>query len=421
MSIEIVNDKDVVFIIRNMLNMIDTRLVAHGERVTFFVMKMMEEMNFTQEEIMRGCLLSLFHDIGAFKTDEIDDMLSFEKEDVLHHAVYGYLFLRTLTPLKDYADCILYHHISYQRLSAISCSWKEFTALLHLCDRIDTLLREKDPIMNVDVLMAVPGRFQQKHIDVFLRLDEEKHLCDAVLNDTYKSDIYALFPRIKFSDEEKHQYLRMVAYSIDFNSEFTVMHTILTTSLSLELGKQYHFNEDMLTRLYYGTLLHDVGKCSIPISILEKPGKLTQEEMSIMRTHVKASEVVLKGCLPEDILQIAIRHHEKLDGSGYPYGLNKDTLSLSERIVAVADIISALLGKRSYKDAFDIQKTIDILTTMAEQGKIDADIVHTFIDQYDTILRNVYTRSKPIEAMYEDMQQEYIRITTQLQANDFNI
>lgn len=420
MNMEILKDKDVVFIIRNMLDMIDQRLVAHGERVTFLVMKMMEEMKFTQEEIMRGCLLSLFHDIGAFKTDEIDDMLSFEKEDVLHHAVYGYLFLRTLTPLKDYADCILYHHISYQRLSAISCSWKEFTALLHLCDRIDTLLRDQEQI-DEKTLLHVPGRFKKEHVALFLRLDNQYHLCDAILNEDYQKDVYALFPRIKFSAEEKHQYLRMIAYAIDFNSEFTVMHTILTTAVSIELGKQFNFNEEELTRLYYGTLLHDVGKCSIPISILEKPGKLTDAEMTVMRTHVAASEAVLKGCLPEDILQIAIRHHEKLDGSGYPYGLHAKDLTLSERIVAIADIISALLGKRSYKDAFDIEKTIHILITMADKGQLDKEVVHRFVSQHELILKNVVERSRPIELMYEDMLKEYERIIDKLRANNFDI
>lgn len=418
---QILKDKDVVYIIRNMLDMIDKRLVAHGERVTFFVMKMMEEMNFTQEEIMRGCLLSLFHDIGAFKTDDIDDMLSFEKENVMHHAVYGYVFLRNLTPLKEYADCILYHHIPYHQLADISCSWKEFTALLHFCDRIDTLM-QSDPSQIQEALRhGKTGRFKKEHVDLFLRLDKQHFLCKKILDNSYRKDIYALFPKIKFRDEEKHQYLRMVAYSIDFNSEYTVLHTILTTSLSLELGKQFQFDEENLIRLYYGSLLHDVGKCSIPISILEKPGALTDAEMAIMRTHVSASEAVLKGCLPEDILQIAIRHHEKLDGSGYPHHLTRDDLTLSERIVAVADIISALLGKRSYKDEFDIHKTIDILKAMAKQGKIDCDIVNVFIHSHDAILENVYKRSMRIEKMYEEMLQEYIRIIEQLKAKSFNI
>lgn len=410
---EILKDQDVVFIIRNMLGMIDDRLVEHGERVTYLVMKMMESLHYSEEEIMRGCLLSLFHDIGAFKTDDIDDLLTFEKDDVWNHAIYGYLFLRTLTPLKDYADCILYHHTPYHRLIDTSCSWKDFTALLHFCDRVDTLVHS-DKEANLQTLCTVTGRFKEEHIQSFFQLNADKNLCSAILNDEYKKDIYALFPKITFTSEEKHQYLQMIAYAIDFNSEFTVLHTILTTSVAIELGKQLHFDHDTLTRIYYGTLLHDVGKCSIPISILEKPGKLTDAEMQIMRTHVTASERVLKGRLPEDILQIAIRHHEKLDGSGYPYGLDASQLTLQERLVAVADIISALLGKRSYKEAFDMQKTISILTTMAQQNKIDQEVVDTFVQHHNEIFTAVHQYSKPIEAMYEDMLQEYLNITTKI-------
>lgn len=93
--------------------------------------------------------------------------------------------------------------------------------------------------------------------------------------------------------------------------------------------------------------MHDVGKIGIPLSILEKPGKLDDEEMKVMRTHVELTEDILEGCIEPVLLQAAARHHEKLDGSGYPRGLHAAELSMPDRIIAVADIVSALVYTRA--------------------------------------------------------------------------
>lgn len=223
-----------------------------------------------------------------------------------------------------------------------------------------------------------------------------------------------LFSRYIFSQEEKHMYLCMLAYSIDFNSEFTVIHTIMTTSLAQEIAKFCDLSEHEIQKIYYGALLHDVGKASIPIKILEKPGKLTDEEMQIMQGHVLGSEKVLRGYVPDDILQIAIRHHEKLDGSGYPYGLAKDDLSLSECIVAVADILSALLGRRSYKDPLSVDKAMSIICEMAKDGLISQEVVDTFVEHQEEILMNTRQHSQELREIYESMQSDYVHIREEI-------
>ena len=107
------------------------------------------------------------------------------------------------------------------------------------------------------------------------------------------------------------------------------------------------------------------------------------------------------------VRDIALRHHEKLDGSGYPRGLNAESLDMPQRIVAVADIISALTGTRSYKDAFSKEKTVSILEDMAEKGLVDSVIVSMFVENYDTIMGAVRQRSQPILDKYHEMQRQY--------------
>ena len=140
--------------------------------------------------------------------------------------------------------------------------------------------------------------------------------------------------------------------------------------------------------MYYGALLHDIGKIAIPLSILESTGKLSDKEMDIMKKHVEITDHILKGVVDDEVREIAIRHHEKLDGSGYFRGLKADELTRPQRIVAVADILSALYGKRSYKEAFGIDKIKAIIQSDADNGKICPKVVGVAVKNMEKIIAN---------------------------------
>ena len=148
----------------------------------------------------------------------------------------------------------------------------------------------------------------------------------------------------------------------------------------LKLSEKYN--------LYYGALLHDIGKIAIPLSILEAPGRLTPKEMDIMKKHVEITDHILTGIVDDDVREIAIRHHEKIDGSGYFRGLKGEQLTKPQRIVAVADIISALYGKRSYKEAFDIDKIKEIIKSDADNNKICPQVVGVALRNLIRIIDN---------------------------------
>lgn len=409
----IIDDQNVIQIVKNMLNTIDHRLVDHGERVTYLCICIMKELRMPDEMIQLTAKLALFHDIGAYKTDEIDQLFSFESKNVWNHAIYGYLFLAHMSPLKEYADCVLYHHIPYQKLKKLPCANKDIAAILHLCDRIDVAYQQ-GIILDADFFQEHKDSFLQPQVEAFLQLAKQGNLISALQDGSYQNKIQVLFQELQFSAQERKQYLEMLAYSIDFNSKFTVLHTVMTTSLAVEFGKQLHLDEVSMEKLYYGALLHDIGKGAIPISILEKEGKLTTEEMDIMKLHVSITEAILKNYVDSDIEKIAARHHEKLDGSGYPYGLCAKDLTLCERIVAVADILSALLGKRSYKQEFPISKAIDIVSQLAKDGKLDSELITIFCLHHDEMMKQVEQQSKYIRRIYDTMTEEYKRIESSL-------
>ncbi len=133
--------------------------------------------------------------------------------------------------------------------------------------------------------------------------------------------------------------------------------------------------------LAVGAFLHDVGKIMVPEEILNKPGKLTDEEFEIMKTHASHSIDIISKTpnIHQLSLQVAAQHHEKLDGNGYPNKLVGDDISLYGRMISICDIFDALTANRCYKEGFPHVKAFTILRNLAEQNHLDKNLVEQFV------------------------------------------
>ena len=388
------------------LRRIDRRLVDHGERVAYIACAICDQgnLNLNRKKLF---LLSVFHDIGAYKTDEIDRMLEFETNDVENHSIYGYLFLKYMSPLFDSAEAILYHHTRYDDILKANIKDGEYAALIHLADRIDVALTfDMDREVLRQQLFKSPGLFNEEYVELAMQCIKETALLQELSDKVYRTKNIELCQSFIVSSSEALEYLKMIVYIIDFRSEHTVTHTINTISLALDISRHFNLDDNILADMYLGALLHDVGKIAIPEAILEYPGKLSDEQMKVMRTHVDETEAIIGDIIPQNICNLALRHHEKLDGSGYPLGLTGADLTFPERIVAVADIVSALSSRRSYKDPFPKDKTIMILNDMAKT-KLDKDICQYVIDEYDNILNRTEGPRQNVINTYKNIMNEY--------------
>lgn len=133
--------------------------------------------------------------------------------------------------------------------------------------------------------------------------------------------------------------------------------------------------------------------------------------MRIMKAHVQITEMILSGLVNNDVLQIAVRHHEKLDGSGYHRGLTEKELTLPQQIVAVADILSALYGKRSYKDSFDSDLIKKILNEDADNHKISKSTVDCLMRNYDSVIKKYEEQKGETVGLYLNIKQQYEEIS----------
>jgi putative nucleotidyltransferase with HDIG domain len=162
--------------------------------------------------------------------------------------------------------------------------------------------------------------------------------------------------------------------------EGTYQHCLLVTGVTVDFGLSLGVSKADLERLYMAAMFHDIGKASIPLTILDKPGRLEAEERTLVESHPAAGWEILKdnpGITPE-ILDAVRHHHEYLDGTGYPDGLRADKIADLVRILTISDIFAALIEYRSYKPAMSREKAYGIIQSM--EGKLEKPLIAAFRD-----------------------------------------
>ena len=173
---------------------------------------------------------------------------------------------------------------------------------------------------------------------------------------------------------------------VDYKSPFTSTHSIGVAEDAEKLSRHMGFDEETVQKMYLAGALHDIGKVAIGNEILEKPGKLTDEEFKTMKHHAAYTYYILSDIDDfEEIRDWAAFHHERLDGTGYPFGRSAAELNTQERIMACVDIYQALTESRPYKQGMTHEKASSILWDMAKKGWIDGDIVREVDSCFATI------------------------------------
>ncbi|MEK7335866.1 MAG: HD-GYP domain-containing protein [Nitrospirota bacterium] len=163
--------------------------------------------------------------------------------------------------------------------------------------------------------------------------------------------------------------------------EYTFFHSVNTSLLALSLGRNLGIDEALLHQLGVGTLLHDIGKTKVPLEILNKPGKYEAHEFEIMKQHVMRGAEVLSGTtgLTDNYLKPALEHHERVDGTGYPYQRQRSELSQFGMIAAVVDIYDAITSDRCYHKAKPAHEALQFLYLISQKGHLEHTLVQRFI------------------------------------------
>ncbi len=164
------------------------------------------------------------------------------------------------------------------------------------------------------------------------------------------------------------------------HDDYTYMHSVAVCALMIALARQLGHDDETVRAAGTAGLLHDLGKAVMPAEVLNKPGKLTDEEFTLIKRHPERGHELLakSGEASETVLDVCLHHHEKTDGSGYPHGLKGDQISLHARMGAVCDVYDAITSNRPYKQGWDPAESIG---RMAEwrRGHFDEGVFQAFV------------------------------------------
>jgi putative nucleotidyltransferase with HDIG domain len=226
-------------------------------------------------------------------------------------------------------------------------------------------------------LPEAPRKALRQSVDVFNSIADTLGTGDALPFTAVKMGCEPLVEAVNNND------FKSILNGVRSHDDYTYAHSMRVATMLSLLGHAAGFNTDEKLLLASGGLLHDVGKMFIPHAILNKPGRLTEDEFEVMKSHVPHTIEYLKKSsdIPHSIFIIAEQHHEKLDGTGYPFGLAGSQLNELARMAAVVDVFSALTDRRIYKDPMEPEKAITIM-----EDEMARHLDSTYIKLFKTIL-----------------------------------
>lgn len=401
-----INAQQILGLLGNCFDMIDPRLVGHELRTAGYADQLLAAAGVSDEQRRDLDCLAFLHDIGAYKTEEIARMIQFETETCWDHSIYGLLFLHHYSPFSTWAEAVLYHHSRWDQMIAagINKQIAEAANLISFCDRLDIFTTYGAGSIEDFLNRAQAPENQGRYAPAIIELAVKTGL--QPLSMMPKDFLFQAERRFPFTQKQVETLLMMLIVIIDFRSRHTVTHTMITASTAVQLGQRCGLQDAELMTLKIAGLFHDLGKIGIPLEILENPGRLSAEEMAIMKTHVEKTAVILNGWVSQKICDIALRHHEKLNGTGYPAQLSAEQLTLPQRILAVADIFSALTGERSYKQAYTLERSCRILAEMRDAGQLDAQVVNALTHDPQGIAEINEQNCREITDSYQRIQVE---------------
>jgi len=174
--------------------------------------------------------------------------------------------------------------------------------------------------------------------------------------------------------------------TLEMRDPYTFSHNHKVANISERIAMELGWNEDRLLSIKLAAELHDLGKISIPLDILNKPGKLNEAEYRLIQEHVKNSYEIIKDInFPFSLAEIIYQHHERLNGSGYPRGLKEDQISIEGRILAVSDVLDSMTSYRPYRESLGLEKALEELDSgrgSQYDGKI-VDVIFKLVNDND--------------------------------------
>jgi HD-GYP domain-containing protein (c-di-GMP phosphodiesterase class II) len=348
------------------------------------------------ERVFIGALL---HDAGALTQEEKIRIHDFEENNPEAHCIRGASLLEVSPLLARSAGIVRFHHRPWDQWGAGIDSEDVFESqLLYLADCLERSIKRNQYILHQDEeltsrIAAMAGsEIHPDVVDLFIQISKREEFWLDLVSPRLYSILLNAGP-LRRSVIEIGEIFSIGAFFcsiIDFKSHFTATHSSGVAECTSVLSRLFGLTTNEVSLMELAGYFHDIGKLAVPNAILEKPGKLTKDEFAVMKKHTYFTYTVLTSIGGLDqIAEWAAFHHEKLDGTGYPFHVNGERLNTGARIMAVADIFTALAEDRPYRAGMQREDIERILKKMSKKNVIDKRIVDLLLDNYQEVLVQV--------------------------------
>lgn len=367
------------------------RVQNHSERVAYLALQMGRKLGLDGERLKLLVLSALVHDIGIISTKEKLELADFQPPGSLvsRHAQRGHDLLMATRYFRSLAQPVLEHHDSFRKDLDL------LPAIIYVADRVENLIRRDQYYLwqverIIQRIEAHKGTvFHPEVVECFkdaaqtpsLWLDlQTGNYVKALRDNPGMTHILGL--------DELEDIAELFAKIVDSKSPFTATHSSGLAAKTVIISQKLGMDPLKVKQMRIAALLHDIGKLAVPEEILLAPRKLTPEEEAVMKQHTYHTYHLI-GMIGEGLESIqrwAAFHHERLDGSGYPFGLTGDQLDMESRLLAVLDVFQALTEDRPYRQPLSLESTARILRNEAAQGRLDRDLVELVLRHAEELI-----------------------------------
>jgi HD-GYP domain-containing protein (c-di-GMP phosphodiesterase class II) len=371
------------------LDLLTPEVSNHHRRVTLITARLLKDLKLTGQDYATIFYSAQLHDIGVTSSVDKLNIMKFEYMGGQNHCEKGRDVLQKSVLLSEFAMPIKYHHdrwLGPNKSGLLKNQIPFISQIINLSDRLSVLildnkyiLEQKNDILNK--INSFSGSFFNPDLVLSLnRIAQQDVFWLDLIPEMigYQVDYFTPDEKKEVSLDEILTIAYSFEYIIDNKSHFTQTHSQKVRKLAVGLAKELGFDEIALKRIEIAASLHDLGKFSIPDKILDKPSSLTPYEYDVVKRHPYYTYNILRlidGF--DDIAKWAAWHHERLDSSGYPFKHNKDILPLGSRIIAIADVFTALTEDRPYRRKLPPDQALRLLEQQVRRGILDGDVVNT--------------------------------------------
>ncbi|MBT0664400.1 HD domain-containing protein [Geobacter pelophilus] len=388
---------DLITCLSDVIDMVNSDLVNHHTTVGYIAYLIGTQLDLPRRERYELLLAGKLHDIGALSCRERIETLKFEVSNPYRHAEMGWLLLRGFRPLAGAAELIRFHHINWDNGAGSAFNGGPVpigSHILHLADRVAVLVNKQSHILSQtkQICRAIEAQsgvmFMPDVVEAYMQLaDKEYFWLD--LDSPAVTSLLRRRVNLETIELDLNGILslgKVFSRIIDFRSRFTATHSSGVAASAAALARLVGFSEDECVKMQLAGYLHDLGKLAVPAEILEKPGALTQQERDIIRSHPYYTYRTLERISDMGIINAWCSfHHECLNGNGYPFHLGSADLPLGSRIMAVADVFTAITENRPYREGMSLDGAMAVLDGMAKSAALDSSVVATLFSNFAEI------------------------------------